>query len=1091
MIKLLKSLLCSLSTMIVLLAGLVLFITWTEPGLQLLGRLGISSLGNGSSIESIHGRLGQSIEIHGLKLVLGEDRYDIAELQLDWSPRQLLSGRLRIDRLSADQVVIKINSSTQDSQDQEDFSVPDLRLPIGLQLVEASIGNVQIEGLGEQPLQAERISLSAHSDAERLHIEALHLVTPQIDATLAGQLGLHAQADSDLKLQWKFASDSADALATTGQLAAQGTLQNYRMDAQAGVGSNSIPFGDWKLSGTGDLHQLSIGQLNGQTLDGTVSGSATLTWSPAVYWDANLALDRINPGEHWSDWQGQLAAQLKTSGDGSGEKMQLSIMVGELKGRLRGYKLAGQADIAMTGEHLAIQRLRITSGENTFTASGTLTDRWKLNTQIIAPDLAALVPDWSGALDASAAISGSAAQPQIDARLDGKQLYGPSLSMQTLNGDLKLAVADKANQSVDLQIGKLQLGNQYFEQATLNFSGPWQRHRLTLAAEGEGQLVDLQLSGGWNGQLWQGNLNRADWQMPSIGLWTLPRPVSMKLGPQLVEVPDTCLVQEQSKLCIHASGNPQKTLKPGARLERLPLAVLEEMFDTPLQISNLVDASLTASLKGGRLDSAGLEIELGAGGISYDDPDLPTESHLEKGHLRSTLDKEGLSANLDLDVAGSDYLNAELRLPGYRPQTTDWHDQSLALKINGDLKDLLIIKYLLDDIGSFEGTMNVALQGTGTLGNPLLAGGATLSDATLAIDSLGIQLERLNLKLQSSNDGLSLNGSAVSGKGQIDLLGNLAFNDIANWEANVSLKGTRFEAMHQPEALILISPDLQATIAPPEIHLNGELHIPSARLKPKDLGKQTGRSSDVIVMDSKTAAPPEERWQVYTQARLSLGNDVEINGLGLKGDLLGAVELRDKPKQVSRAQGRLSIERGSYEAYGRKLDIERGQLLFSGGPVDNPGLDFRASRTIRDVTAGIRVSGTLIKPELTLFSDPAMSESDIISYISFGRPMSQVGEGSGSAADSGLIAGGNLLGGMVGSAVGLEELGVEGGDSADDAAMVLGTYLSPQLYVRYRTSLYEAVNEFHVLYDFTRSWGIRTISSAEKSSAEVRFSFER
>jgi len=57
--------------------------------------------------------------------------------------------------------------------------------------------------------------------------------------------------------------------------------------------------------------------------------------------------------------------------------------------------------------------------------------------------------------------------------------------------------------------------------------------------------------------------------------------------------------------------------------------------------------------------------------------------------------------------------------------------------------------------------------------------------------------------------------------------------------------------------------------------------------------------------------------------------------------------------------------------------------------------------------------------------------------------------------------------------------------------MVLGTYLSPQLYVRYRTSLYEAVNEFHVLYDFTRSWGIRTISSAEKSSAEVRFSFER
>ena len=69
LIQLLKSLLWSLSTLLVLLAGLVFFITWTEPGLQLLGKLGISSLGNGSSVESIRGRLGHSIEIHGLKLV--------------------------------------------------------------------------------------------------------------------------------------------------------------------------------------------------------------------------------------------------------------------------------------------------------------------------------------------------------------------------------------------------------------------------------------------------------------------------------------------------------------------------------------------------------------------------------------------------------------------------------------------------------------------------------------------------------------------------------------------------------------------------------------------------------------------------------------------------------------------------------------------------------------------------------------------------------------------------------------------------------------------------------------------------------------
>ena len=1089
-IKLLKRFIWSLLSLTVLLAALVFFITWTEPGLQLLARLGISSLGNGSAVERIEGRLGQSIKIYGLNLVLGEDRYEIGEVQLDWSPQKLLAGQLRIDHLSADHIIIRITDSIEDKADQETFSFPDLRLPIGIHINEADISDLQIEGLTEQPLQAEQIRLSAWTGAERLHIETLQLITTQIDATLAGQLGLHAQANSDLELHWRFASGSDDALASAGQLGVQGTLQHYRVNAKASVASHSIPAAEWTLSGSGDLQQLAIARLDGQTLDGTISGSGTLTWSPALQWDADLELKRINPGKQWHDWPGQLAAKLKTSGDGSGEKLQLSMRVDQLNGTLREYSVAGQADVSMSGEHLKLRKLRITSGENVATASGSLTDRWNMDAQIFAPDLAAMLPGWSGKLEVTAAIRGSAAQPQIDAQLQGEQVYGPSLSVQTLKGDLILSMSEKSNQSVELQLDRLQLGNQYFEHAKLDFSGPWQQHRLTLAAEGEEQLLELQMNGGWNGQLWQGNLDRARWQMPLTGLWALPGAVTMKLGPQQVEIPDTCLVQAQSRLCIHASGNPQGTLASGARLERLPLAVLEELLDTPLQVSNLIDATLAASLNGGQLQSANLDVELGAGGISYDDPDLPTESHLENGRLHATLDKQGVSADLNLNLAGDDYLNARLRLPGYRPQTSDWQRQPLALEINGDLDRLLIVKYLLEDVGSFEGALTVALQGTGTLGNPLISGAATLSNATLLIDSLGIQLEQLELKLQSHNDGLNLTGSTVSGEGQVDLNGELAFNDIANWEANVSLKGKRFEAMHQPEAVVLISPDLQAKIAPAEIHLSGELHIPYARLKPKDLGQQTGRSSDVIIMDSKTAAAPEERWKSWAQVRLSLGKDVEINGLGLKGDLLGAIDLKDKPGQVTRAQGKFSIERGTYEVFGRKLDIERGQLLFSGGPVDNPGLDFRASRTVKDVTAGIRTSGTLKKPELTLYSDPAMSESDIISYISFGRPMSQVGEG-GSTTDTGVIAGGNLLGGMLGSAVGLEELGVEEGDTADDTAMVLGTYLSPQLYVRYRTGLYEAINEFHVIYDFTRTWSIRTISSAEKSSAEVRFSFER
>jgi translocation and assembly module TamB len=84
-----------------------------------------------------------------------------------------------------------------------------------------------------------------------------------------------------------------------------------------------------------------------------------------------------------------------------------------------------------------------------------------------------------------------------------------------------------------------------------------------------------------------------------------------------------------------------------------------------------------------------------------------------------------------------------------------------------------------------------------------------------------------------------------------------------------------------------------------------------------------------------------------------------------------------------------------------------------------------------------------------------------------------------------------MLAGVLGTKLGFEELGVEGGETLEDASMVLGTYLSPQLYVRYRTGLYDAINVFEARYEFSRRWSIRTLTSAESTSAEIQFSIER
>ena len=894
-----------------------------------------------------------------------------------------------------------------------------------------------------------------------------------------------------MQLDWQVDVPGETPFKTTGQANITGLLQAYRLQGELQLSGKDMPAGHWQFSAAGNLEGISIEQLAGKTLDGSISGQGQLDWKQGLQWQLALDIKQINPGKHWPEWPGEVTAQLTSRGHLVENDSQLALQLLQLQGQLRGYPVAGQADIKLHNEQLAIQHLDIQSGENRVTASGTLDKTWALTAEADIPDMAALLPGWEGAFELSGRVQGKREQPQIEATVSGQQLAGPSLSVEALAGDANIHWSETGKQSVSIKMQAAAIAGQHYDEVTLDFTGSVHQHQLALVADGEEAAINLQLAGDWRDNVWKGEIITADWLYPGAGRWSLQRPVNAVLGAQHIELPEICWLQDSARLCMDAQGNPQQQLSPNVRLSDFPLAALAAMTGSQVAFTSLVDARLHATLDSGRLVRSELLLNLSPGSVSVDDPTLSSDSHIQQGVLRALLNEDGLSADAVLDLSDTDYLRADLNLPGYQPGITPWEQQVLEMTVRSELHDLLFMKHLLDDVGNYEGSVIVNLQGQGTLGQPRLSGGASVTDSTLEIYKLGIRLTDLDLQLQSKADGMVITGSCDSGKGSVQLSGDVNIDDIAHWQADVRLQGKDFEIMHLPEGVIEVSPDLQARVAPPELHLSGELHVPYARLRPKDLSTRAGVSSDVIIIDAEQVTESKERWQVSSNIRLSLGDDVEIDGYGLKGDILGAVDLLDEPGRVTTAQGKLSIERGSYEVYGRRLDIHRGQLLFSGGPVDNPGLDFEASRKVEQVTAGIRVRGTLREPELILYSDPTMSDSDIISYIAFGKPQAEAGQGGGSVTDAGLLAGGNMLAGILGTKVGLEELGVESGETLEEAAMVLGTYLSPQLYVRYRTGLYDAINEFEVRYEFSRRWSVRTITSVENSSAEIQFSFER
>lgn len=101
--------------------------------------------------------------------------------------------------------------------------------------------------------------------------------------------------------------------------------------------------------------------------------------------------------------------------------------------------------------------------------------------------------------------------------------------------------------------------------------------------------------------------------------------------------------------------------------------------------------------------------------------------------------------------------------------------------------------------------------------------------------------------------------------------------------------------------------------------------------------------------------------------------------------------------------GELRAVRGSYSVFGRQFRVASGLIQFEGTPGVNPDLDIQASYRLRTtegeplvITATL--GGSLLDPRLTLTSDaqPPISESDLVSYLIFGRPTYALAAGESS-----------------------------------------------------------------------------------------------
>ncbi|MHB1897524.1 MAG: translocation/assembly module TamB domain-containing protein, partial [Metallibacterium sp.] len=249
---------------------------------------------------------------------------------------------------------------------------------------------------------------------------------------------------------------------------------------------------------------------------------------------------------------------------------------------------------------------------------------------------------------------------------------------------------------------------------------------------------------------------------------------------------------------------------------------------------------------------------------------------------------------------------------------------------------------------------------------------------------------------------------------------------------------------------------------------------------------------DVVIVNAPPlarSAPLPLRASVLVQ----LGDAVKLRGFGLDGKLSGQLRVDEQPGRAPTGRGEIGVS-GTYRAYGQDLTLKQSRLLFAGTPLDNPGLDLTAERVLPDVTPGLRITGTAQQPVLQVFSTPAMQQSEALSYLITGKPLSALKSGQGnmlnSAAQALGSAGGNLLAKEIGARIGVDA-SVGDNTNLGGAALTVGKYLSPRLYVGYGVGLFTPGQIVTLRYKLSRLFDFEAQSSALYNRFSLKYRVEK
>ena len=415
----------------------------------------------------------------------------------------------------------------------------------------------------------------------------------------------------------------------------------------------------------------------------------------------------------------------------------------------------------------------------------------------------------------------------------------------------------------------------------------------------------------------------------------------------------------------------------------------------------------------------------------------------------------------------------------------------LTFDATADLPTLALLQPWIGTTAVVDGHARAEVTGRGTVGRMVLGG--TLRAEAMRVDApqYGMHFTdgRLTAHLRDGNvvvDEIVM----TAGTGQFRASGTVtsATTVDAATAARVSWHASSFRLFNRPDLRLVVDGDGTLAMAKGKLVLAGTLKAVEGRIV-YSADPEATLGDDVVVKGwprQSASALRTSDLPLVVDLALDFGDRLTFASEGLDTGLSGTVRVTTGPRGLI-GKGSITAVNGIYRAFGQRLVIDPGRLVFDG-PLDNPGLDIVALRKNLAVEAGVKVTGTVKVPIIALTSNPPISDSEKLSWLVLGQPLDRTSGTDIAAlqAASALLLGrnGKSVTTTIAESVGLDDISIKGGGAtarsarngtpdAESRVVSVGKRLTDKLSLVYEQGLTVANSALKIEYALTRNIRLR------------------